>query len=901
MKRHRILILAASISATFTAMLAGTVAQAMEIEEILVQGIWGSQQRALDVKRNSEVVMDGISLEAVGKFPDQNVAEALQRIPGVAITRERGEGAQVSVRGFGPTFNVVTLNDRVTASVLNTRSFDFQTLPSQLISGAQVYKSVDASRVEGSIGAGINISTLRPLNFNQDRIMAGTISGRYTDLGEDVEMQASGIYGAKFADDTVGLVLGFSRDDHSSRIDTSGGEGYHIESIESGGVLTGQDVRMERARNYFLQLEDRSRSTATAALQFQPNDRLDLNFDVLYTRLEVDTDQIRQQHVLFFGGTEDLVLSSNNTALSFTKPAGDIRPDLIRVDDYRDTQTTMFGFNAIFDATDTWSLEFDVAHSEATSDSDPLDLQNSFAVIRSITAGVGGDYDIDGGAFPELQLNQDLNDLEYRAFYTDFNAEDLEDKATDLKLKSLWTVDNGPLVSVEAGVQYVDRTKLEIQYRSPNGCAYCGSGPTIPDSEFDAFPVSNFLSAGSGFQNEWPVLSNSDYLAFLTLNDADRAAGLIPVLRKNQGTNVEEQSTSLFVQANLAGELGQSPWSGNFGVRYVKTDLTTRGATSELVDITKTNTDPLDGNITIDTLDSDLGAINNNYSEVLPSVNFKLSLNDDVQLRAAAAKVISRPNLSDLSTSNSFRGNGTSFTSSGGNPYLDPFKAVQYDLGIEYYSPEGSAYSASVFYKNIETFISNVVTLAPTEFSVTLPDPIGVLDPVVFTDSRVQNTDGGSVKGIEFSALHNFENLPEMFDGLGVQFNYTYADSESDIEPTVLPSVTAASSDLEGFAKNSFNAILFYEKNKISTRLAYNWVDDYLLQRQGAQGLPVYFADYGQLDLSFSYDLIDNLTLNIEGINISDQSTETYQDVRERAKDFEFTGRRFMVGISGTF
>jgi TonB-dependent receptor len=265
-------------------------------------------------------------------------------------------------------------------------------------------------------------------------------------------------------------------------------------------------------------------------------------------------------------------------------------------------------------------------------------------------------------------------------------------------------------------------------------------------------------------------------------------------------------------------------------------------------------------------------------------LNAKLDVTDDLVARFSASRVMTRPTLSDLSPAQTILSNPGNETINRGNPDLEPFRASQLEFGLEWYFADLSVLSGAAFYKNIDSFVADVTT----------PQ---LVDEVVFQITQPENGEGAVVKGLEFGYQQVFDTLPEPFDGFGVQANYTYVDSDA----SYTNAVSGASFGLQGLSRHSYNFVAFYERDRIQTRLAYTFREKFLQVASGRNGDPEYFDDYGQLDASFGFKVLEAIMVTLEGINLNDEKEFIYSTTPDRTKEYRTTGRRYILGVRATF
>lgn len=926
------------------------------MEVIQVKGLRGSLEKAAFQKQTSDVIQDSIVAEDIGKFPDQNVAESLQRITGVSISRVNGEGSQISVRSFGPQFNVVKLNNRTLATTTGSRSFDFQVLPSQLISGADVIKSPTADLTAGSIGAYVNIKTAKPLQqpgFNA----SATAKANYHSLVEEATPEFAGVVSNTFDDDTWGVLFGASYKENSNRIDNyrtslwnqyaGNGSGYGFpmeagEVLGEDGNLTTLDGSRGPGRTIFNMIdEDRERFGANFALQWAPNDSFESTFDALYTDFKREYLgsglQVPNQTPRYTRA----VVSDEGTLLEATIANTDLEMNVVY--GLEESQTTAFGYNGVFTG-DRFVIEFDASYSKAESSYEGDDTTALHYTLFDDNGDIQpGEIVLDyRNDIPSLSTNGslDVTDLsKVRAAWQRYAANEAEDTVKEVKLDALYDIEAGPLVSVKVGASYIDREIAFMNFGTEfdpvtGGEAWNGAGMWIgdgstwgTDASIGVLPNSvlglsdnNFMDGeGSGFPRQWVQIvdhqayreATQAYLEQAVANGDDWRADIVnngwdTVYASPGGTyQNHEKMGAIYARFNLEGELGDYTWRGNVGARYIDINNTAQG-TASTIDLLMINEQSSNLPESVDntaTTSAKASEVETSESHFLPSANFVLNLENGFMMRLAAAQTITRPSLADAGVNlrETAGVDSPTVTIAGGNPYLQSYEVDQFDFSLEYYGDNGNAYSAAFFYKDISNFISTITTVGAWQGPIS-PDLVEAYanlgQTVTFNSTRKENRPGGTVQGIELGLLHNFEFLP----GFGIQANYTYADSEdSGAAPINLPSVVEPGNGLEGFAKNSYNIIAFYDKDAIQARIAYNWRDSFLSSRSGDGIQPEYNDAYGQLDASASYDINENLSVSLEAINLTNETRLQYYGQRDRVSLVEMTGTRYYLGLRATF
>ncbi|WP_440875982.1 TonB-dependent receptor [Thalassotalea sp. PLHSN55] len=925
---YKLLSLTVAISAAFSSYQASAAQEVggntadESVEVIQVTGIRSSLTEAMELKKNASSIQDSIVAEDIGKFPDQNVAESLQRIPGVMISRTNGEGTAITVRGLGPKFNAVKLNNRTIATSERGREFDFQILPSELISGADIIKASRANIAEGGIGAYVTVNTAKPLNSPGEHI-AGSVNVKYNDLAEETSPQFSGIYSNTFNDDSFGILLGFSYVESTNRIDAHEGVFWDkfvvgdnqrapgpVEYEDGSAVADGQTVWYPGRAQFMTDEEERERTSANITLQWAPTSEVTHTIDSFYTDFDRSAFSNGMQAPLHRDGFTDVVVSRNNTVLAATKNSDPL--DGLFQTRAEASQTFALGYNVMV-LRDKWTFAGDVAYSKAESTP-----QRNWYVPNIVNDGGLTDDDyikFDSRGTDVINVDSSIawdDPAGVKAHWNFFSNDVLEDEVTEVKFDANYELDSGIYQSVDIGIAYTDRKKTIDKYDSTDTqCGStvftCGTLIDMSDDLFSINTVGNYLSDVSGqFPRDFIFINNiNDYVEEMKTISQDPNWGT-PVLQPNSSVENTEEILALYAQLNLEGETDSFIWRGNVGMRYVDNESVSNGFAIQVLDISMNDQVTDDGEVIDITLsDPSFTSARNTYSEFLPSANVSLDFSNGWYVKGAAAKVMTRPALEDVGVDMTVGGARLSdYSRSQGNPYLNPYLATQFDLSLEFYQENGSSYSANLFYKDFSSWISTQTFVQDTEFMV--DRNFDGIDETVVEETVTQKSNRSGVKlsGIELAALHYFDYLPGWMSGFGVQANYTYTDSsDSDADIFDQPGVTSPGSGVEGFSPNAFNIIGFYENEEFQARLAYNWRESFLIQRQSdiGGGLPKHADDYGQFDFSTSYDLNETFTINMEVINLTDENILEYGDVRERVSLVQYSGRRYQVGVAFKF
>ena len=887
-------------------------------DDIVVTGIRGSLSNSAAIKRNSDSIVDAISTEDLGKFPDSNVAESLQRIPGVAIDRSNGEGRFVTVRGFGPAFNTVLVNGRTFASDNQGREFSFDLLAAELISGAEVYKSSQARLQDGGIGATLNIKTPRPLELGGFKAVFSA-KGQYEKNSDKIAPQLFGLVSDTFADGTLGLLASVSYQKRDSQIRFTQNRGY-LPGSTVGPTATPLFTNVFAPRNQDAGIDTQSRERLgfNATAQYRPTDTLTFTVDGLYNKFDVDS-RVESLGSWFEPSSYiAAAIDSNRTVTSLTTNG---IGDLIQTSNNRFVKTRAVGANLEWQANSNLKVKADVSWSRATDDAGG---KNYFTVI-----GIPSQYTFQqatGSGFPStINYTGNLtNPALGRTHIALRTGNDESERVLEYKLDTEWKSDGGVLDAVRFGLVNTNRKKSsQTIATNPNTlCLYCGYNELSSPSLLSPLNLGGFLGNGGSVPTVFQRYDANAYFAFLEsaaqAAARDTARGLTPgttaaLLASTNGFNAAVQPNSFsidekvyagYLDTDFKGTLGSMPWVVNIGARYMHTELSASGRQQQLLDLLPVLSDPTiyqgvfaNGGVPQSTNQK------SSYDFFLPSLNIKVNLTDDVVARFAASRTVTRPQVRDLAPRTNFDVlRPASLDASGGNPNLRPYTSNNFDLSFEWYPTKTTTLSIAVYYKNIQNFI--VQTRSAEAFPIAnaggLPLGNGITGPktATFNVRRPRNAETANVRGLELNAVHSLDYLPSPLDGFGVALNATLVGSNAGFDQ----GTTTTSFAVEGLG-NSYNATVFYEKYGFAARVAYNRRGRFLeaLVTPGQGGDPVFRRAYDQVDVRASYDIFDFAQIFVEGTNILDSNNITTGRFDNQVLDYVNTGARYSAGFRLNF
>jgi len=860
-------------------------------QEIIVTGLRRSQQAAIDIKRKAVNIVDSIATEDIGKLPESNVAESLQRITGVTIDRSHGDGNFISVRGLGPQFNVVTLNGRTLATQNVGREFSFDELPSELIAGADVYKSPMSKLNGASIGATVNIRTLRPLELKPFTMtLAGQAQNQQ--LGKNWGPSLSGVVSWHNAEGTLGLAVVASYEDRKIRTDEFDiGAGWvthsSTDSYYNGrvgpNVAPFTNLTMPSNMSPTYTFTNKKRVGTNATLQWKPTDTLLFTLDGFYTRLN-ELDNTAQIAYDFSGGTLVNQVVQNGSAVAQRFTNGTV--DEIVGSTVQHNTTYLIGGNLEWHKGDL-KLTADLARSQATRTGA---ADSYFSTIRRTGMDLSWDSRTGNPIFDMAWSNPnypnaatDVNHI--GAHYEADGGSDIKDQTLEAKFDGVWDPGNGFVVSFGAAREDRKKTNNTLQQPPASQCAFCGGSVYVPmpSSLFQTTPNDWFSGYNGNIPRQWITYDPRQFVQALQAfksTDPTFVGYQRPVFNPAASSVVDEHVYIGYLMMDFKTQLAGMPLAINTGVRFEDTSYTSTGAAQTIL-----SARPNGGGQNIITLSPVVPfGFAGHYNDFLPSLNLRLDLTDKLVARFSSSRVMTRPTLTDLSPAQSILTNPGNEQITRGNPNLNPFRASQVETGLEWYFDKTSLLSLALFYKSIDSFVAQTTT----------PQQV---DQVTFQVTEPTNGKGAAVKGLELNYRQAFTRLPGIFSGLGFQGSFTLVDSNAQYQNQV----TGTSYGLEGLSKYSYSLVGYYEKYGFQARVAYTWRSKYLETANGRNGLPLYYAAYGQLDASLAYEVNKHLTLTASAVNLGDEREFTYSSIPGQTFSYGDTGRRFTFGARMRF
>lgn len=850
-------------------------AQAEDLDTLEVVGIRRSIQESIDAKQASTSIVEAISSEDIGKLPDTSIADSIARLPGLTAQRFGNRPQEINIRGFAGDFSTALLNGREQVSLGNNRGVEFDQYPGELTSQVLVYKTTDAQLIGQGLSGTVNLKTIRPLAYGK-RAFAVNLRGDQNDLEGDKNYgnRFSFSYVDQFADNTVGLALGYARLNNP-------GQGHQFESWGyDNGVLGGGKL-------YDFE-SDNKRDGVFATIEFKPNDTYSSVLDIFYSKFDKEEVKRGMEFGLVFGPPGAPLTRVNNadgTAVQATFANFD---PVIR-NDFNAAYDDLFsiGWNHTLQLNEHWSVSADISGSSATRNERILETYGGLPTGTAgdnvaISLNSDGYFDFDFGydyTDPNNIVLTDAGGWGQDGYIKDFKV---EDSLVSLRLDAERTFDSGWFSSLEFGVNLTDRNKSRASNESFLCLNACRDGAEV-DVPASAFTGSGFGYAGLNGILGWDALSlyNNLYNRRSNTNNGDINA---------KNWEVSEDVFTAYVQANINTELGSIPVKGNFGLQMVNADQSSTGiATFEGVTLSE---------------EASRGA---SYTHFLPSLNLSFELPANQFLRFGASRQMARPRMDDLRANAGFSIDRTRdiWTGGGGNSELKPWIANAYDLSWELYFGESKAYvSAAYFFKDLKTYIYNQVT----EFDFSqLPIPPNVL-PADIPPSPIGeytqpvNGDGGTIKGYELAVSLPLDVLWEPLEGFGLQANY------SDTSSSISPNGPGSSEPLPGLSKYVSNITAYYERFGFSARVAQRHRSQFVGEVQGFGGDRTKIAFNGETvtDVQLGYTLqsgpMKDVSFLLQVNNLENEPFSSSYDGRsDRPRQYFEYGRTYLLGVNYRF
>ena len=888
--------------------------QGVSEQDIVVTGVRESLRSAQALKRNANQIIDSVQAQDIGKLPDANTTEALQRITGVQIQRRYGEGATdfdhrtspaITVRGLTQVQNF--LDGRAIYSASGGRAFDLEGIPPELLAGIDVYKNAPASIIEGGVGAAVNLRTRLP--FDQPgQTISGTVRGNYYDRVDKFGYSASGLYSNRF-DTGIGEVGILVNAVYSTAHYRQDGILANPQQPIPAGSIAGApaNAKAPMGLQVYDDLGDRKRLGVAAAIQWQAADNLRVTGQ--YQLAKYWFNRRGAYYYTVNGGTQSdplpgapFTFNSEGYATSGSLQRQNFETG--RFDQQLWSQSQNFTLGVDWQATPRAKVHFDAQYLKSYYNAD----RNGNVLTLFTAAGQNTptgsphpsiiDFDLRGKR-PQWDVRDKALLTNPANYATSFIADALQRNDADtlaLAYDIEYDLEGGVLKKLRGGARYSGNT---IDLRGTwNGVCLYATGPDPTCSAKDGTPLIpltrnpqlSMPAPSPHFFDGRSVTGGLLYPAFPGGSSA--ATGNVWAQTKALYALFGAKTKDAFTPGDLNAQTektytawgavdyefaaGDVRFDGNLGVRLVKTDVTSFGT-------------QFNSNGTMSPL-----SIKNSYSRALPSVNLRAQITDQFQMRFAYSKGLARPNFDQLSTNltlnnpnqvNPITGRPSA---SSGNPRLRPIASDNFDLTAEWYFAPAGSLTGGLFYKKVNGFLASG-TLVQT------------FQGRAYDVSTVLNSGNGTVKGAEIGYQQFFDFLPGLLSGFGLQANYTYVDSNVT-NPFAVAGSGQTQLPLEKLSKHNYNLIGLYEKGPLTARLAYNWRSSYLDQTFGAgTNQPQYAKPYASLDASISVNVNSHIAVSADAVNLTNRMNVTYIGTQGQPLQYQLNDRRFGLSLRATY
>lgn len=870
-----------------------------QVDEIIVTGIRAGIESSINEKKNNTSIVEVVTAEDIGKLPDVSIAEALARLPGLASQRQDGRSQAISIRGLGPDFTTALLNGREQVTTGDNRGVEFDQYPSELLGSVLVYKTPNPTLVGQGLAGTVDLRTVRPLDYGHQAIALnyryewndiGALVGGSTDTGQRYSVS----YIDQFADDTIGIAVGYA---HMS-------SPYQSERYESWGYPTdGNGDLIIGGEKSFVMSAELERDGYFGVFEYRPNDRFHVTLDAFYS--EFDNTQVISgiEFPLYWGGG---VATSNTTASdglvqsgTFSNVRAVVRNDVTQ----RDSNLTSVGLNMEYQLSDRWSVEADLSYS-AVERTD---------IILETYAGTGRNF-----TGPTDTVNFEANDdgvvvLDTQLDYADpnlilltspqgwgsntefpggqdgyFNSPSTDDELRAARINLHGDLDNNIFGGIHFGLSASNREK---SFMADEWFLFIAGGASvpIPDAYYEGTTDLSYIGVPGVVAWDALGLVNNDFYELRRNENGDV---------RSKDWVVNEDLTIAYVMLDIDSMAGSVPVTGNVGMQVQNVDQESSGWV-----VSGTGASYNEAYITR----------GDSYTEILPSLNLIFEIQEDLFLRTALSRTLSRPRMDQMRASRTFTFNDANnipgvdpysgqgpWSANGGNPELRPWIANVADISVEKYFGGNRGYiSLAAFYRDLESFIYDANV--PFDFS---GFPTG--GPVPVTDQGLsyspENGQGGGMWGVEFALSLPFDIFSESLEGFGGFFSISQNDSEIKQTPTSAPTA------IPGLSETVSNLTLYYEKNGFQSRISARYRSEFLGEVSGfANGRTLrQVGEETVVDAQIGYEFqsgpVEGLSILAQVNNLTDEPFYTFQNGDERQLiNYQQYGRTFLLGVNYRF
>jgi iron complex outermembrane receptor protein len=879
-----------------------------EVEAVVVTGFRAAVEQSISVKRRAEQIVESVSAEDIGKLPDNSIAEAIARLPGLTAQRLDGRAQTVSIRGLSSDFSTTLLNGREQVTAGDNRGVEFDQYPSEVVNQVVVYKTPEAGVVGQGLSGTVDLRTVRPLDYGRQAISVG-LRRENVELGqlnagsEDTGYRANFTYIDQFANDTIGVSLGIAHLESPTQIERFNAWGYPEVSAGGPRVIGGSKP--------YVVSTNLKRTGVIGALDFQPTDRFRATIDGYYSKFE-DAQILRGVELPLFWGSGTALqpgFTAENGLVTqgvFSNVKGVVRNDA----NTRDADLYSLGLNVEYELDENWTIVGDASVSSVERTDQIVETYSGTG--RGLGSGatdtIGFGTGASGTRFAPtlnyadpalIQLTSPQGwggDVIPGGQDGYLNMPSIKDELVALRGEIARELGDTGLSRyfsrVEFGVNLTDREKSFTPDQFFLGLKANAADPLRRTSV--PIPTNLLLQPTQLAYLGIPGVVSYDPFAVI-------GAGLYNLVRNpnadvaSAGWTVNEKVTTAYVKLDIDTTAGAAEVGGNVGLQVIHTEQSSDG-------IAATG----NGGSLIATPRTD-GA---DYTEALPSLNLSFRFPQDHTIRLGLSRQLARTRMDDMRASINFGYNpalasstdisNSPWSGGGGNPRLRPFIAKAFDVSYEKYFGTRAYYAVAAFYKDLETYVANVNRPYDfTGFPVTSgPEPalrVGLVN-------TPQNLSGGFIRGLESSISLPGELIVPALEGFGASASYSYTESEITPDPTQDP-IT-----IPGLSKHVANFTVYYERFGFSARTSARYRSSFLGEVAGfgnartfrnARAETVWDA---QLGYQFQTGPLEGLSLLLQGQNLTNEPFVTQEnDDERRVIDYQEFGRRYLFGVSYRF
>lgn len=910
---------------------------------IVVTGARAEQRSSIDVKRNAAVILDGIVNDEIGALPDNSVGDTLERITGVSADRFKGNANELSIRGLGPTLSFSEFNGREVSTAGPDRSVAFQQFPSELVNGVIVYKSQQADFLEGGIGGVIELRSLKPLDYGKRRIQ-GEFRGSYLPKDDDIVGRDGLGYRANlsYVDQfhtgigEIGLSIGVQRQDVAAPEDYYNGNSAFVPCNSSAanpgtatvncvqgttpraGETLGDTYYATQSRSFRQQRTRELRNAVIGALQWKPSPNLDISLDGQYSKRESTEDRNVFAIAESLRGIQPLIIGDGTNGFSkgaLVKYSGN--SNLENQLELRERDEEYIGGGA----TVAWKDDHLAVTADGSfSQSHRTETQKATRMRSNTRVGYTLDYS-DSPIVPVVTFdNFDITDpgnfaanAANSVYARNRFVTDRKDDIYAGRLDAEYSFDQGFIRSIKVGGRYSEHHRTldgnaNSDLNTIIGYGGMTPGQIITQANQDcrtAFPTKQYFPTTGTNVTNWATFDNE--CLFRAFTGSDSALPYPGETRDPGDIDVRERIKAAYAMASFGGDLGSTPFSGNIGLRYVKTNITSIGYRLPFKVTIDTEADNFtvaadpSGTITTDTLKG-------SYEYFLPSLNLAFELSDQIKLRLAGYRALSRSPIESFGAGinlNPTSGPGgaadVTFNPTSGNPNLKPLRGWNADASLEFYLGKDTLFSVAGYYKWLRGTVISRESGIPTTIAVTTQVDGGTptqQDYEVELIAPANDPEMRHLYGVEFTGSHALTWLPGLLSGFGVSgsLNIAFANFEYPDTSTLSPYLDPE--NLIGLSKYVANGSVYWEHKGLSLRASYRYRSHYYKPNSSTNRS---VQDAGYLNLSAQYDITENVQLKFQVLNVTDTKDVFYKGGYDSIAEVSESGPQYYFGARFRF